>query len=125
MLPLGVVRLVFRPLWVLYFLSVAESGEGAYMQEAIACGDDRLLPACGGTEPVFTVHGVRWQYVYQPSSGRHGYYCLDTDIVEWHRSFHPSFSPEFAGQEEGSPPTPTPPQPATTTPVSFGLLVWG
>jgi hypothetical protein len=59
-----------------------------------------VIAACGGTEQPFTVNGRRWLYVYQPSSHRHGYLNLDTDITEWHRSFHPAFAPQFEGVEE-------------------------
>lgn len=36
--------------------------------------------ACGGKEPVMVVKGYRVQYMFQPTTGRHAYYCLDTDI---------------------------------------------
>lgn len=87
----------------------------------VQAGEGSIIPACGGTEPVFTVHGVRWQYVYQPTSGRHGYYCLDTDRVEWHRSFHPAFSPEYAGLEDE---LPKPTKKAVAKPAQPVRLVW-
>lgn len=40
------------------------------------------VPACGGTEQPFTTRsGYRLQYLYQPSTGRHAYINLDTDII--------------------------------------------
>lgn len=40
------------------------------------------LPACGGTEtPFHTRTGYRLLYCYQPSTGRHAYINLDTDIA--------------------------------------------
>lgn len=40
------------------------------------------LPACGGTEQPFTTRlGFRLLYCWQPSSGRHAYLNLDTDLV--------------------------------------------
>lgn len=38
-------------------------------------------PASGGTEEPFTVKGYRLLYVYQPSTGRHAYLNLDTDMI--------------------------------------------
>ena len=49
-----------------------------------------IYPACDGTEKPFQVNGVRWLYVWQPSTRRHGYLNLNTDIVEWNRDFHPA-----------------------------------
>jgi len=60
--------------------------------------DGVITPACSGEEKPFTVNGVRWQYVWQSSTGLHGYHNLDTDIITWHRSFHPSFNPKFEGE---------------------------
>jgi hypothetical protein len=38
-------------------------------------------PACGGTELPFTSRsGARLQYMFQPSTRRHAYYNLDTDL---------------------------------------------
>lgn len=40
------------------------------------------FPACGGTEVPFTTRtGMRLLYVWQPSTGRHAYLNLDTDII--------------------------------------------
>lgn len=40
------------------------------------------VPACGGTEQPFTTRsGYRLQYLWQPSTGRHAYINLDTDII--------------------------------------------
>jgi hypothetical protein len=40
------------------------------------------LPACGGTEqPFVTRTGRRLQYFWQPSTGRHAYIDLGTDII--------------------------------------------
>ena len=41
----------------------------------------RWQVGCGGHEVPFTYGHTRWLYVFQPSSGRHGYLNLDTDIV--------------------------------------------
>lgn len=54
-----------------------------------------ILPACGGTEPVSVINGKRWQYVYEPSTGRHGYLDVDNDLITWNRSFHPATHPEL------------------------------
>jgi len=48
-----------------------------------------VVPACNYTEEPFEVNGVRWLYVWQPSSGCHGYLNLDTDVIEWDREFRP------------------------------------
>lgn len=40
------------------------------------------IPACGGTEvPFLTRTGKRLLYVYQPSTGRHAYLDLGTDLI--------------------------------------------
>jgi hypothetical protein len=40
------------------------------------------IPASGGTEPVFTAgSGKRLQYMFQPSTGRHAYLDVDSDII--------------------------------------------
>lgn len=40
------------------------------------------VPGCGGTEvPFRTRTGRRLLYVYQPSTGRHAYCDLDTDLI--------------------------------------------
>lgn len=39
-------------------------------------------PACGGTEQVFTSRsGHRLLYCWQPSTGRHAYINVETDII--------------------------------------------
>lgn len=43
---------------------------------------DEWIPACGGHEEPFTVNHTRWQYMYNPATGEHGYLNLDTDIIE-------------------------------------------
>ena len=44
--------------------------------------DDNWVPGCGGTEVPFTYSGVRYLYVWQPSTGKHGWLNMDTDIVQ-------------------------------------------
>lgn len=40
------------------------------------------LPACGGTEvPFVSRSGRRLLYVWQPSTGKHAYLDLQTDII--------------------------------------------
>jgi hypothetical protein len=40
------------------------------------------IPACGGTEvPFVSRSGIRMLYVFQPSTGKHAYLNLDTDII--------------------------------------------
>lgn len=40
------------------------------------------FPASGGTEePFFTRTGRRLQYMWQPSTGRHAYYDVNTDLI--------------------------------------------
>lgn len=40
------------------------------------------FPACGGTEvPFMTRNGYRLLYCWQPSTGRHAYLNLGTDII--------------------------------------------
>jgi len=40
------------------------------------------IPASGGTEkPFHTRSGKRLQYLYQPSTGRHAYYDVESDII--------------------------------------------
>jgi hypothetical protein len=39
-------------------------------------------PACGGTEtPFWSRNGYHLQYLWQPSTGRHAYINLQTDII--------------------------------------------
>ncbi|WP_166256117.1 hypothetical protein [Marinobacter salicampi] len=54
-----------------------------------------VVPACGGTEPISVINGRRWQYVFEPSTGRHGYLDVDNDLITWHRLFHPAHCPEL------------------------------
>ena len=43
---------------------------------------DNWYPANNGTETVFTSRsGVRLLYCWQPSTGRHAYLNVDTDII--------------------------------------------
>jgi len=62
-----------------------------------------ILPACGGTEVPSVINGRRWLYVWQPSSGRHGWLNMETDVVTWHREFHPAWAPQFENMEEEEP----------------------
>lgn len=39
------------------------------------------IPACGGTETEFTMNGTRLLYCWQPTSGKHAYLNLDTDMI--------------------------------------------
>lgn len=44
--------------------------------------NDNWIPACGGTEtPFVSRSGVRLLYVWQPSTGRHAYLNMDTDMI--------------------------------------------
>ena len=38
------------------------------------------IPACNGTEPIFTKADRRYQYLYNTVTDTHAYYCLDTDL---------------------------------------------
>ena len=49
---------------------------------ALATKADRWVAACGGHEKPFTHNGTEWLYVWNPSTGEHGYLNLGTDIVE-------------------------------------------
>lgn len=42
---------------------------------------DRWVPACGGTEVPFLLHGVRWLYVYNCATHKHGWLNMGQDIV--------------------------------------------
>lgn len=61
--------------------------DGVLFNSRLKAADDRRaqgnwVPACGGTETPFTTRsGMRLLYCWQPSSGRHAYINLDTDIV--------------------------------------------
>jgi hypothetical protein len=52
------------------------------------------IPASGGTEKPFTTRtGKRLQYLWQPSTGKHAYYDVDSDIIltddeAWHALGH-------------------------------------
>jgi hypothetical protein len=39
------------------------------------------IPACGGKEKPMTVNGVRILYCWQPTTGKHAYVNLDTDVI--------------------------------------------
>lgn len=44
--------------------------------------DGQWVPAAGRTEPVFTASsGKRMQYMFQPSTGRHAYLDVDSDVI--------------------------------------------
>lgn len=44
---------------------------------------NQWLPACGGTEQVFTARGIRWLYCYNAYLGAHRYLNVDEDrLVE-------------------------------------------
>jgi hypothetical protein len=52
-----------------------------YIKNGVALADN-WYPASGGTETEFhTRGGYRLLYVWQPSTGKHAYLNLDTDIV--------------------------------------------
>lgn len=60
------------------FKSVAEELEERRKQKE----EGNWYPASGGSEKPFrTRTGKRLQYVWQPSTGRHAYYDLDTDMI--------------------------------------------
>lgn len=42
---------------------------------------DRWVPACGGTELPFEMHGKRFLYVYNHATGENGYLDMGQDIV--------------------------------------------
>lgn len=42
---------------------------------------DAWVPACGGTEEVFTVRGKRFLYCYNPQQHKHAYLDVDSDII--------------------------------------------
>jgi hypothetical protein len=48
---------------------------------AVAGNKDAWVPACGGTETVFTVCGKRVLYGYNPKQHKHAYLDLDSDMV--------------------------------------------
>jgi hypothetical protein len=53
----------------------------AEYETAVARRADRWVPACGGLETPFVAGGVQWLYVFNPSTGDHGYYRYDSDVV--------------------------------------------
>lgn len=43
---------------------------------------DAWVPACGGTEtPFFARSGARLLYCWQPSTGKHAYLNVETDLI--------------------------------------------
>lgn len=47
-----------------------------------APANDNWMPACGGTETPFTARsGRRLLYCWQPSTGRHAYLDLGSDLI--------------------------------------------
>ena len=38
------------------------------------------VPAAGGREPISEIEGKRYQWMYNPCTGEHAYYCFDTDL---------------------------------------------
>ena len=49
---------------------------------AAARHNDNWVPACGGLETPFTSRsGKRLLYCWQPSTGKHAYLDLDSDII--------------------------------------------
>lgn len=76
---------------------------------------DHWIPACGGTETVFTVNGRRWQYCWNPAKDQHRYLDVDADRIIEDRHFHPAHAPEREFYE--------PPQaPASTAPIEDQCL---
>lgn len=49
--------------------------------QAVAEKADRWVAACGGLETPFLHNGAEWLYVFNPSTGEHGYLNLGTDLV--------------------------------------------
>jgi hypothetical protein len=47
---------------------------------AVAGNLNVWVPGAGGTEPVSTIDGVRYQWMFNPCLREHAYYCLDTDL---------------------------------------------
>lgn len=56
---------------------------------------DHWIPACGETEPIFTVNGRRWQYCWNPATGQHRYLDVSTDRIVDNAQFHPTHAPQF------------------------------
>jgi hypothetical protein len=42
---------------------------------------DSWVPACGGTEEVYTVRGKRFLYCYNPKQHKHAYLDVDCDMI--------------------------------------------
>ena len=53
----------------------------AEYNSAVAARKDLWVPACGGKERPFEVHGTRYLYVYNPALGHHAFLNLDTDRI--------------------------------------------
>lgn len=58
-------------------ISIAE----AIAEQEARKAQGNWVPACGGTEQPFIINRVRVLYCWQPSSGRHAYLNLDTDMI--------------------------------------------
>lgn len=51
-------------------------------RKAVASKSDNWVPACGGMEQPFRSRSGIWLiYVFQPSTGKHAYLNLGTDII--------------------------------------------
>jgi hypothetical protein len=50
-------------------------------KNAVSMKRDVWVPACGGTETVFTVRGKRFLYCYNPRWNKHAYLDLDSDHI--------------------------------------------
>lgn len=61
---------------------------------------DLWIPACGGTEPVFSVGGRRWQYCWNQATSQHRYLDVDADRIVSNPQFHPTHAPEFEYVDE-------------------------
>lgn len=49
---------------------------------ALVASQGRWVPACGGTETPFTTRsGARLLYCWQPSTGKHAYLNVETDLI--------------------------------------------
>jgi hypothetical protein len=48
---------------------------------AAANREDRWVPASGGMDLPFIRHDNRWQRVFNPAQGRHGYMLLKTGAI--------------------------------------------
>ena len=79
------------PVWILIF--VRKFSE--WLKRGFSVAKDLWIPACGGTEPVFTLNGRRWQYCWNPAANQHRYLDVDADRIVEDVRFHPSHAPEF------------------------------